>query len=155
MLSQSVRDQQPFFPKQFGIQRHRRIFSNGSERRQATRFPVHLAVRYRINGQFGNGEVLNMSSSGVFFTAEHSFNPGDTVELFISWPVLLHNSVPLNLVATGPIVRTDTGRAAVKIHKYEFRTCKSSALKRETMPAPQAKAPALFRTAGAFGGQTF
>ncbi len=108
-----------------------------------------------MHGQVGNGEVLNMSSNGVLFTAEHSFHPGDTVELFISWPVLLHNSVPLNLVATGPIIRTDSGRVAVKIHRYEFRTCKASSQRRDTAPVVQMAAPPLVRTAGALSGHPF
>ena len=45
------------------------------------------------------------------------------MELYIKWPVLLHNSVQLSLIASGMIVRIEPGRAEMAIGRYEFRTC--------------------------------
>jgi hypothetical protein len=44
------------------------------------------------------------------------------VELSISWPVLLHNVAPMQLVATGKIVRCDGRQVAIQTVQHEFRT---------------------------------
>ncbi len=103
---------------------------DGAERRESRRFTLRLPLRYRAEGQSGTGEVLNISSRGVLFTIGDNQVPAGQVELFISWPVLLDEAVALNLVAVGPVVRSETGTVAVKINRYEFRTTKAPAAKR-------------------------
>ena len=104
---------------------------NQSERRSSDRFPIAREVRYKVlnkknSDEIGLGQTLNMSSTGVFFTAEHILLPGKRLELAISWPAQLNNQTALKLVARGRVIRFDEGRAAMEIQQYEFRTAKSS-----------------------------
>ena len=104
---------------------------NQSERRSADRFPIAREVRYKVlnkktSDEIGLGQTVNMSSTGVFFTAEHILLPGKRLELAISWPAQLNNQTALKLVARGRIIRFDEGRAAMEIQQYEFRTAKSA-----------------------------
>ena len=101
---------------------------------RAIRFPVKLPVRYKIGEEFGWGELVNISSSGALFTTERTLPLRKGVELCIHWPALLLEAVHLNLVAKGPIVRVEPGRAALRILKYEFRTASSSFLREASMP---------------------
>ena len=67
-----------------------------ADRRHSDRFPVEREVRYRVlnkrsgEGDMGEGETINISSSGVLFTSEHVLLPGRRLELSaISWPAQL------------------------------------------------------------------
>ena len=98
-----------------------------SDRRQADRFSLEREVKYRVlnkrgGEEAGEGNTLNISSSGVLFTSKHMLLPGRRMELAISWPAQLNHQVPLKLVARGRVVRFEEGRAAVEIQQYEFRT---------------------------------
>ncbi len=98
-----------------------------ADRRHSDRFPIEREVRYKIlskrsGEEAGDGKTVNISSSGVLFTAEHVLLPGRRLELSISWPAQLNNKCALKLVARGRIVRFEDGRAAMEIQQYEFRT---------------------------------
>jgi hypothetical protein len=105
-----------------------------NERRSCDRFPIERDVRYKVFGthknvmQIGLGKSLNMSSSGVLFTTESILREGQRVELAVSWPVLLNNMLPLKLVASGRLVRSQGTQAAMSIDKYEFKTRGSNGL---------------------------
>jgi len=97
------------------------------ERRHADRFPIVRELRYRVlskrsEEETGDGRTVNISSSGVLFTAEHVLVPGRRMELSISWPAQLDNKTSLKLVARGRVVRFEHGLAALEIQQYEFRT---------------------------------
>src|SRR6202022_2302441 len=104
------------------------------ERRSCDRFPIERDVRYKVFGthknviQFGLGKSLNISSSGVLFTTESILPQGQRVELAVSWPVLLNDMLPLKLVASGILVRSQGTQAAMSIDKYEFKTRGSNGL---------------------------
>ena len=98
-----------------------------ADRRHSDRFPIEREVRYRVlnkrsGEETGDGKTVNISSSGVLFTAEHMLLPGRRMELAISWPAQLNNKTALKLVARGRVVRFEGGRAAIEIQQYEFRT---------------------------------
>jgi hypothetical protein len=99
-----------------------------SDRRISQRYPLRLAVKCRrIEPQFPwdrliAGESLNISSTDLLFTTTEVFLPGQTVEAFIDWPILLDNRVRLSLVVEGVVVRTAEDRAAMRIERYHFRT---------------------------------
>lgn len=97
------------------------------DRRASDRFPIERDVRYKVlskrsGDEAGSGKTINMSSSGVLFTAEHFLLPGKRVEIAISWPAQLNNTCPLKLVARGRVVRFKDGIVALEIQQYEFRT---------------------------------
>ena len=98
-----------------------------SDRRHSDRFPIAREVRYRVLSKrtgeaAGDGQTINISSSGVLFTTAHLLLPGKRLELSISWPAQLNSKTALRLVARGRVVRFEHGRAAVEIEQYEFRT---------------------------------
>ena len=96
------------------------------DRRSSTRFPLQREVRHQgIGGGgsvSGSGETVNVSSRGVLFTTNEELRRGQWVELSISWPAQLDSQIGLQLVARGPVVRTEVGRVAMAIHQHEFRT---------------------------------
>jgi hypothetical protein len=98
-----------------------------NERRASRRFPLRLAIRYRWLGSsagsdWANSESLNISSSGLLFTASGALLPGQAIEAFIAWPVWLDKRIPLKLVIRGPIVRNEGDQAAIRFERYEFKT---------------------------------
>jgi hypothetical protein len=78
---------------------------NNVERRRSSRFPIEREVRYKTLSQRaeviqGAGKTLNISSSGVLFTADHELPVGTRLEVSISWPAQLNEKCLLNLVNT-------------------------------------------------------
>jgi hypothetical protein len=105
--------------------------SGQTDRRHSDRFPIEREVKYRTlskrsGEETGDGKTINISSSGVLFSAEHMLLPGRRMELSISWPAQLNNKTSLRLVARGRVVRYEDGHAAFMIQQYEFRTQSSN-----------------------------
>jgi hypothetical protein len=103
-----------------------------ADRRHSDRFPIEREVRYKVlnkrsSEETGDGKTINISSSGVLFTADHMLLPGRRMELAISWPAQLNNKIALKLVARGRVVRFEGGKAAIEIQQYEFRTQSTAA----------------------------
>jgi hypothetical protein len=100
---------------------------NQPDRRSAKRMSIERDVQYRLINRLdgeceGNGQTLNMSSSGVLFTTSEPLLPGRRMELAISWPAHLDNKCALKLVARGRVVRFEGSSAALEIMQHEFRT---------------------------------
>ena len=70
----------------------------------------------------GSGTTLNMGSRGILFTTEERLALGRMVELSVNWPARLDGVCPLQFVATGRVVRSESDNAAVRIERYEFKT---------------------------------
>ena len=97
------------------------------ERRGDRRYPLMLDLRWRLIHRkrvldTGEGRTLDFSSGGVRFESGRKLPEGFDVELAISWPVLLHNVAPLQLVVHGRVVRSEGGQIAVRMIQHEFRT---------------------------------
>jgi hypothetical protein len=97
------------------------------ERRGTNRFPLREGVRYRLlnykgDRASGSGSTLNMGSGGILFTTEDLLPVGRSVELSVDWPAQLNGNCPLKFVAVGRVVRSEPGKAAVRIERYEFKT---------------------------------
>jgi hypothetical protein len=98
-----------------------------ADRRAASRYPIREDVRYRIvhsrtGPASGTGKTLNISSGGVLFTCRDRLPVGVTVELAIDWPAKLEGTCRLRFVALGNVVRSENGRTAVRIKRYDFKT---------------------------------
>jgi hypothetical protein len=110
-----------------------RVHSAGaSDRRGSNRFPVQAEVRYRIlraksHSLEGCGKTIDISSGGVLFSTEDELPNGRLIELSVNWPARLGGVCPLQLVAVGPVVRSNAFTAAVRIQKYEFKTRRATA----------------------------
>ena len=97
------------------------------DRRVDRRYPIMLDLRWRLMHRkrvldAGAGSTLDLSSGGVRFESGRTLPLGLNVELAITWPVLLHNVAPMQLVVQGRIVRSESGRIAIRMIQHEFRT---------------------------------
>src|SRR5438552_18804661 len=94
------------------------------DRRAKRRYPLELPVQYKIMKNYlvtgtGSGNSLDLSSGGIAFTSSEPLKVGCYLELAVSWPVLLNQSCPLKLVASGRVVRSDYNRTAISLDRYE------------------------------------
>ena len=100
------------------------------DRRSHRRYDIALDLRWKVIWgprvlEAGTGTTLNLSAGGILFEADRQLPPeGLKVELSISWPFLLDNQTPLQLVVTGRIVRALGRRTAIRISRHQFRTAK-------------------------------
>src|SRR5260370_15538503 len=114
--------------------RIKRRGESADDRRATNRMPIERDVRYKVLGgkktvkQVGLGKTLNMSSGGVLFTTETPLPEGERVELAVSWPAQLNDTLPLKLVAMGRLVRAGDSQAAICVERYEFKTRGSNGL---------------------------
>jgi hypothetical protein len=109
------------------------------DRRQDKRYEIQLEVKWKLIRRrrvldTGTGQTIDMSSGGILFDAGRHLPEGLNVELSITWPVLLHNVAPMQLMASGRIVRSTGRKVAIQTTQHEFRTA--------GMPAEQRNTPA-------------
>jgi hypothetical protein len=97
------------------------------DRRASVRFPLNLELRYSVVGyrkpvESGSGRTIDMSSSGLSFTADTPLSIGQKLDMSIDWPVLLDGGVQLQLVVSGGVVRSGGAVIAMRIERHEFKT---------------------------------
>jgi hypothetical protein len=97
------------------------------DRRVDRRYDLKLELRWKLIRRQrlldgGSGTSVNLSSGGILFDAGRPLPLGFNVQLSISWPVLLHNIAPLQLIVSGRIKRVSGNCAAVQMMQHEFRT---------------------------------
>ena len=102
-------------------------FGGRVDRRGTSRFPVQEEIRYRVLHAKGAptngvGTTLDIGSGGILFTTEDRLPMGRLVEVSVNWPVRLGGSCRLQFVAVGKVVRSEAGKAAVRIERYQFKT---------------------------------
>jgi hypothetical protein len=102
------------------------------DRREDRRYQLQLECKWKLIRRrkvldTGTGHTIDVSSGGLLFDAGRHLPEGLNVELSIAWPVLLHNVAPMQLVASGKIVRSNGRHAAVQTVTHEFRTAGVSA----------------------------
>jgi len=102
-------------------------FEGVPERRRNTRFPVREDLKYRVRHSktlvtSGTGKTLDIGSGGILFTTDERLAIGKVVEISVNWPARLDGVCPLQFVAMGKVVRSDHGKTAVRIERYEFKT---------------------------------
>ncbi len=121
------------------------------ERRTRCRFGIRRELRYKLVKRrrvvaAGAGYTIDVGSGGVAFFADNELRPGAAVELSISWPALLDQTCPIQLVVFGRVLRGDGRTAVCTVDKHEFRTARAS------RPDAWARPNAMFgRWAGALG----
>lgn len=127
------------------------------DRRQDRRYQLRLDVKWKLIRRrrvldTGVGQTVDMSSGGILFDAGRRLPEGLNVELSVTWPVLLHNVAPMQLVASGKIVRSEGHKVAIQTIQHEFRTTGVPA-DRRPQPAtigpqtpPILSSPAIFAT---------
>ena len=127
------------------------------DRREDRRYGIHLDVKWKLIRRrrvldTGSGTTLDLSSGGLLFDPGRHLPEGLNVELSITWPVLLHNVAPLQLVVSGRIVRASGRSIAVRTVQHEFRTVAVPSDIRQgapqSAPPPMLAAPAVFASFG-------
>jgi hypothetical protein len=111
------------------------VDSINGDRRQDRRYRIHLDVKWKLIRRrrvldTGVGQTVDLSSGGILFDPGRPLPVGLNVELAISWPVLLRNEAPMQLIVSGKIVRGGQNRIAVAMVQHEFRTSGVSAEQR-------------------------
>lgn len=97
------------------------------DRRFDRRYPILLNLRWKLIHRkrvldAGEGSTLDLSGGGVRFESGRTLPVGLNMELAISWPVLLRDVAPMQLVVQGRIVRSEDGHIAIRMIQHEFRT---------------------------------
>src|SRR5215475_3867719 len=128
------------------------------DRRYDKRYQLQLELRWKLIRRrkiqdIGAGRTIDLSSGGIFFEAHRPLPVGLNVELSISWPILLHNSSPLQLLVSGKIVRVAGTRVGIRMTQHEFHTAGLPLGEREGAPSKsRTPGPLLSRTPlAAFG----
>ena len=109
--------------------------SINGDRRKDRRYSIHLDLRWKLIRrrrvlETGVGQTVDLSSGGILFVSGRTLPVGLNVELAITWPVLLRNEAPMQLIVSGRIVRTSPGGTAVEMAQHEFRTMSTSSEQR-------------------------
>ena len=100
------------------------------DRRRDKRYGLELDLRWKLIRrrrllESGEGRTVDVSSGGILFDAGRPLPAGLNVELSVTWPVMLHNVAPLQLLVYGKIVRSEGRRTAIRMVQHEFRTAGS------------------------------
>jgi hypothetical protein len=125
------------------------------DRRVDRRYDLKLELRWKLIRRqrlldSGSGASVDLSSGGILFDAGRPLPLGLNVELSISWPVLLHNTAPLQLIVSGRIMRTSGNCAAIQMVQHEFRTIAQPAEHRAAASANRRTPPALIAGTGSY-----
>jgi PAS domain S-box-containing protein len=97
---------------------------------RATRFDLHLPLKYRRVGESGwrEGTTENISRSGMLFQAEESMAPNAQLEINLVLPAEIAGLAAAEVVCRGEVVRTidpESGKIsptlAAKILQYHFQ----------------------------------
>jgi len=96
------------------------------------RYPVRLTARYRRLDQTeeltGVGTTVNMSSTSLQVTCQHDIPFGAHVEVLVNWPSLLESTIPLQLVTSGRVIRSESSSFVIEFGRYQFRTMRTRPL---------------------------
>lgn len=97
------------------------------DRRSERRYQSEMELRFRYVCRgvtyFGSGRTQDLSRSSVRFRTDTPPLAGTEMELRISWPFLLQNVCPLELMVWGRVIRTDARGTVLEMTDHEFRTC--------------------------------
>jgi len=103
------------------------------DRRSRRRFRIPVRVLYRqiFEGRLlsaGAAQTVDVSSSGILLAGiSGPLLRGVPVELSLSWPVLLDETVPIALHAEAFVVRVERERVALQFRKTQFHTARRAA----------------------------
>ncbi len=97
------------------------------DRRINRRYDLRLPLHYRVSqkGQpprSGSGMSCDLSTSGIAFRCRRPLPVGSHIEMTIAWPARYADMYPMDLVITGFVVRSDSGRTAVRMTSRKFKS---------------------------------
>ncbi len=81
---------------------------NGGPNKRAPRFSIAMPMRYRMReeSEWRDGNIENISRSGVLFRGERFLEVAARVEITFVLPVSVRGEVPAKVICQGQIVRT-------------------------------------------------
>ena len=102
------------------------------DRRGNRRYDIHLPLQYRVSQKgmlptVGSGMTRDMSTNGLNFRCRRPLPVGAHIELTVEWPARYGELYPIDLQLTGFVVRSESGRAAVRITSRRFRVLEAAA----------------------------
>ena len=102
------------------------------ERRRSMRFPLRGSVdcTFRIERApyaaplRRAGQLRNLSTGGCCFDLEKPavIDPGMNADVRVDWPAKLNGEIALQLHIWGSVLRVESCRVVVAIHRFEFQT---------------------------------
>ncbi len=97
-----------------------------TERRTNQRFELRLPLHYRIaqrgeSAISGSGLTLDISIHGISFRCRKPLPTGAHIEMSVDWPARFGDLYPIELLATGFVIRSDHGRTAVRMTSHKLR----------------------------------
>ena len=97
-----------------------------ADRRVNQRYGIHLPIHFRVSQKgattrWGTGVTCDISSNGVSFRCRRPLPVGAHVEMIVDWPAQHNDAYPIDLQATGFVVRSSATRAAVRMTSRRFR----------------------------------
>ena len=103
-----------------------------TERRTDPRYELRLPLHYRIaqRGQpviSGSGLTLDISVHGMSFRCRKPLPVGVHIEISVDWPARYSEVYPIELLATGFVVRSDHGRTAMRMTSHKLRVATAPA----------------------------
>jgi c-di-GMP-binding flagellar brake protein YcgR len=130
--------------------------SINGDRRRDRRYGIHLDLRWKLIRrrrvlETGVGQTVDLSSGGILFVSGHTLPVGLNVELAITWPVLLRNEAPMQLIVAGRIVRTSPNGTAVEMVQHEFRTMSIANEQRGRQGSTTPPSSSMFMSSGSGG----
>ena len=130
--------------------------SIAGDRRQDRRYQLQLELKWKLIRRrrvldTGVGHTIDVSSGGILFDAGRKLPEGLNVELSLTWPVLLHNVAPMQLVVAGRIKRSNGRLVAIQTVQHEFRTAGGSTEQRTLAATAPARPPAILTSREVLG----
>lgn len=120
-------------------------------RRSDRRYSINLDLRWKLIRRrrvldTGTGRSIDLSSGGILIEADRPLPVGLNVELSLSWPAMLHNVAPMQLVIAGRIVRSAGRQVGIRMTQHEFRTQGTPADQRVTAVPSRAPMPVVMKS---------
>jgi hypothetical protein len=96
------------------------------DRRSNQRYGIRIQIHFRVSqrgatSRWGSGTTGDFSSHGVRFRCRKLLPVGAHIEMVIDWPAKQEGVRPINLHATGFIVRSTGSEAAVRMNSCRFQ----------------------------------
>jgi PilZ domain-containing protein len=100
-----------------------RAGGTGQERRLRTRYPLRMALTYKILRKGRKcflGQTIDISSNGLLFTTEEPIPVRTGLEILIDWPVMSPDRGPLKLELFARTVRINGNQVAAEILSHHL-----------------------------------
>lgn len=93
-----------------------------TNRRYDVRLPIHYCACHKGGRTVsGSSTTCEVSTKGLSFRCRNLLPAGAHIEMTITWPLKYGDLFPINLYATGFVLRSEHGRTAVRLTSHKLR----------------------------------